>query len=116
MKLGRDTVSMTNYLMSGTKGQPVPEVGMGVTILMWTDRYAGTITRVSPSGKTFWYREDKATCTGNGMNESQTWTHEPDPNAPEHAARLSKRGEWHRSPGSTRLALGYRNTYRDPSF
>lgn len=38
MKLGTQTGSTTNYLMSGVKGQPAPEIGMGVTLLHWTDR------------------------------------------------------------------------------
>ena len=47
MKLGRDTGSVTNHLYSrATIGQPEPVVGMGATILCWTDRHAATIQQV----------------------------------------------------------------------
>lgn len=47
MKLGTQTGSVMNHLYSRmTKGQPKPEVGMGATILSWTDRHAATITNV----------------------------------------------------------------------
>lgn len=120
MRLGTDTESMTNYLMSGTKGQPTPTVGMGITELMWSDRAAGTITRVSPSGKTLWYQLDKATrIDGNGMSEVQDYAYEPNPDAPVKTARLTKRG-WKTvcsgAASGTRIAIGYRATYYDFSF
>ena len=115
MKLGRDTNSMSNYLMSGTNGQPKPEVGMGVTLLRWTDRRAGTITRVSESGKSFWFKQDIATRTdANGMSESQDYRYEADPSAREQMARQKKSGAW-QSEG-TQLALGYRDEYYDYTF
>jgi primosomal protein N' len=49
MKLGAQTASLTNHLQSrATIGQPEPTVGMGATLLGWTDRYAGTIVEVLP--------------------------------------------------------------------
>jgi hypothetical protein len=115
MKLGRDTGSVTNWLMSGTKGEPTPEVGMGVTVLMWTDRKAGTITRVSPSGKTFWFKDDIAIRTdSNGMSESQTYEFKPDPDARERKAVKTVKG-WKEVRGS-RLMLGHRSAYHDYSF
>lgn len=117
MKLGRDTGSVSNWLMSGTKGQPAPEVGMGITLLMWTDRKAGTITRVSSSGKTFWFRADKAIRTdNNGMSEDQHYRYEPDPEAGESVARLGhKSGAW-KSKGGAQVRLGDRDAYHDYSF
>ena len=114
MKIGTDTNSFVNAILSGTKGQPAPVVGMGVTLLHWTDRSAGTITRVAPSGKTFWFREDRAIRTdSNGMSEMQSYRHEPDPNSRERRARL-RSGAW-KSEG-TRIRVGDRNTYHDFSF
>lgn len=116
MKLGKETGSVTNWMMSGTKGQPTPEVGMGITILHWTDRSAGTITRVSPSGKRFWYRPDTAIrVDSNGMSESQEYRYEPNPDATEREVRLNSKGEWKEVKGS-RVALGYRCAYYDFSF
>lgn len=116
MKLGTHTASMSNWLMSGTKGQPTPVVGMGVTLLHWTDRSAGTITRVSASGKTLWFKEDTAERVDtNGMSESQDYKFTPNPDARERRASLRKNGEWREVNGS-RLALGYRSAYYDYSF
>jgi hypothetical protein len=97
-------------MTNGTK----PTVGMGVTVVMWTDRYPGTIVRVSPSGKTFQYQEDKATRTdSNGMSESQTYRFEPNPAATVRTARLTKSG-W--KDKGTRIAVGVRSRYYDFSF
>ena len=43
---------MINDILSrATEGQPVPEVGMGATILMVSDRHAATIVEVFGIGK-----------------------------------------------------------------
>ena|SRR5688572_14611740 len=104
--------SLDNALAGSS--QAVPAVGMGVTILSWTDRDAGTITWVSASGKSFRFREDKATRSdSNGMSESQSYAYEPDPNAPERTARKTKKG-W-RDKGQ-KVVIGYRDAYHDYSF
>lgn len=58
MKLGTDTGSLTNYLLSGTNGQPKPVVGMGATILSWTDRHPATIVEVSKDYKVIAIQRD----------------------------------------------------------
>lgn len=124
MRLGTETNSLVNHLMSGTKGQPLPEAGMGITLLHWTDRRAGTITRVEnfKSGprkgqpRSLWFREDHAIRTdNNGMSESQEYRYEPNPEAIEWEARETKRG-WVACKTGTRIALGYRRAYHDYSF
>jgi len=116
MRLGKDTASLTNYGLSGTNGQPTPEPGMGVTLLHWTDRHAGTITRVSPSGKTLWFRNDREIRTDdNGMSECQQYRFEVDPDAPERKATLKTDGAWYVVQGP-RLRLGERDAYYDFSF
>lgn len=119
MKLGTQTGSLVNHLMSGHVGGPVPVVGMGATILCWTDRHAATVVKVSPSGKTVWVQEDTATRTdSNGMSEVQTYEYTANPAAPLKAFRLGKHG-W-REAGSggkgNALALGVRRSYHDFSF
>ena len=115
MKLGRDTASLTNYVLSGTNGQPEPTVGMGVTVLRWTDRDAGTLVRVSPSGKTFWFTLDRAErVDDNGMSESQTYRYTPRPDGVELTARLSKSGAYRCNGAHVRL--GDRDAYHDYSF
>jgi len=114
MRIGTDTGSVINAVPSGTNGQPTPEVGMGITLLHWTDRSAGTITRVSVSGKTFWFKDDVvARIDANGMSESQEYAYAPG-DGPEKRAGLTKRG-W-KQVGGPRIALGYRRAYHDYSF
>ena len=45
MNLGTETGSVMNHLMSRmVRGEPAPRVGMGATLLSWTDRHAATVT------------------------------------------------------------------------
>lgn len=112
MKLGTQTASMTNYLMSGTNGQPTPEVGMGATILMWTDRHAATIVKVTRTQ--IHVKQDHAKRTDTrGMSESQEYEYTPNPNAPTIVFRKTKRG--YRSQAGS-LRIGDRNEYHDYSF
>jgi len=131
MKLGTQTASLTNHIYSRmTKGQPEPAVGMGATILCWTDRHAATITKVWRSSKKgplyLIVKEDKATRTDtNGMSESQQYSYEPDPRGQEHYYRQRKDGSWQsmRFNGAryvvaegNGLRIGERDHYHDFSF
>lgn len=99
-----------------------PEVGMGATILAYTDRYAGTVVRVYPNGA-FVVQEDHAKRTdSNGMSESQTYEYSPNPNGAEHLFKRVSRG---RAKGQYRengrmqgngVMLGVRRKYNDFSF
>jgi hypothetical protein len=106
--------SLINTLMAESKAT-APVVGLGVTELCWTDRHAGTITRVAESGKRFWFTMDTAKRTDTrGMSESQEYTYTSNPDAPEREARLTKKG-WRIVRGSP-IALGFRREYHDFSF
>lgn len=110
--------SLTNYLLSGTKGQPQPVVRMGATILMYTDRHAVTIVEVK--GKRIAVQQDRAIRTDdNGMSECQSYRFEADPQAPVTWYSLRKTGAWVRCGDSfngQRLRIGERNEYHDYSF
>lgn len=113
MKLGTETASLSNYLMSGTKGQPTPQVGMGATILMWTDRKPATIVKVTRTQ--IHVREDRAIrADKNGMSECQSYTFEEQPNAPVRVFRLRKTGAYKGDRGQ--LRIGERDSYHDYSF
>lgn len=106
--------SVINQVMSGPTTVK-PEVGMGATICMWSDRHAATITYVSPSGKMLRARQDHAKrIDKNGMSEMQQWEYSPNPNQPEVTYRLTKKGIW--KSGCNRLAIGVRNEYYDFTF
>lgn len=113
MKLGTETGSLVNHLMSGTKGEPTPTVGMGCTILGWSDRHAGTIVKVTPTQ--VHVQQDVATRTDkNGASEIQEYTYAPDTTAPVQVFRKTKRG-W-RSTAGDGLRVGDRREYHDYSF
>lgn len=119
MPLG-STGSLTNYLMSGTKGQPVPVVGMGATMLGWTDRHAATIVAVGPNGRWVEIRRDDAKrVDSNGMSEAQDYEFTPNPKAPVLRYSLRKDGGYVRVGekfSGVRLRIGERDCYHDFSF
>lgn len=127
MKLGTETASMTNYLMSGTKGQPTPFVGMGATKLGWTDRYPATIVEVLNDGKLIAVQEDKSVRVDkNGMSEDQDYEFTPNPAASLEYYKLNKSGAYRAVTknekgnlvfcGGGQLRIGERDRYHDYSF
>ena len=60
MKLGTETGSFVNHVLA-TQNKPQAVVGMGCTVLSWTDRHAATVIKVTP--KTITVQRDKATRT-----------------------------------------------------
>jgi hypothetical protein len=113
------TGSLVNAIMANSAIQP--EVGMGATILSWTDRHAATIVEVSKSGKSIVVQEDHAKRTDDrGMSEWQTYEHTPNTDAPRVTYTLRKNGSWVKQgdtlKGGRRVAIGVRNHYYDFSF
>jgi hypothetical protein len=99
-----------------------PEVGMGATEVIWTDRHASTVIFVSSNGKTVRVQQDKATrVDGRGMSDSQTYEFERDPYGRITVYTLRKNGVWKRqgSPMNERggyAYFGHRSEYYDFSF
>jgi hypothetical protein len=120
MRLGSDTGSVNNWLLSGTNGAPVPEVGMGATILMWSDRYPATIVAVGPDAKWVDIQEDSAVrIDSNGMSDCQAYRFEACPGAPVRRFTLRKDGGYilaGESMRGLRLRIGDRSAYHDFSF
>lgn len=120
-RLGTDTRSFVNYMYGNNKSIE-PKPGIGCTVLMWTDRHAATIHKVSEDGKTLWYSEDEAKrIDNNGMSESQSYEYS-NTNQNEtqfwQVATLRKDGRWHLGTtmkGSC-LLIGHRQHYYDYSF
>jgi len=103
--------NLMNRLMERGKN-PEPEIGMGCTELMYSDRHAYTIIKMTRC--TITVQRDKATRTDhNGMSDSQSYSYEPDPNGMTKVVRKTKRG-W--SCHGTRFRLGDRDEYYDYSF
>lgn len=134
MKLGSQTGSVMNHLQSlEVIGQSKPFVGMGATILGWTDRHAGTITKVTEltASKKYQYlievvRDKSTLISGSAASESQVYSFEPGNGTPT-TYRLPKDGLWEEirlNPDTGRykqtkckgLRIGERDTYSDPTY
>lgn len=98
---------------------PAPQVGMGATVLLWTDRHAATIVSVEKNGKRIGIVEDEATrIDKNGMSESQEYSYAPGKGGVQYFT-LRKNGAYVREGDSikgTRIAIGARRHYHDFSF
>ena len=116
MKLGTETGSLINHLASRASA-PLPAVGMGATILAWSDRYAATIIYVSASRKLVRVQHDRSRRTDNNgaFTEAQSYEYSRDPNGSVETYRLGKRG-WRAQGGGCGLLIGHREEYRDPHF
>ncbi len=104
------------YAMSKS---PIPEVGMGASILHFSDREACTIIEVHD--KMVVVQRDKVfRVDQNGMSESQEYNYERDPGGEQSVFTLRKNGHWvQRGAGmksGTRLLVGVRREYYDYSF
>lgn len=96
---------------------PVPEVGMGATVVYYSDRQAFTITRVSPSAKTFWMSRDKVVrLDQNGMSDSQKYAYVTDPDGGNYAVTLRKDGKYRVMGGMAKVKVDVRSEYYDYSF
>jgi hypothetical protein len=110
--------SLNNLLLAGSASQ-APAVGMGATILGWTDRYAATIVEVSKTKHRVGVKRDKVKrLDSNGQSESQRWLCVPDPNNPVEYFSRRKDGSYAAvgSRSACRLRIGERNHYYDFSF
>ena len=109
-----------------TAPQPHPKIGIGVTLIGWTDRYAGTIIDIS--GGVITVQEDIATRTdANGPSEDQTYKYAPDPNGMQHFYQLKDskwepvewndlRGVWVSKQSGYPIQIGQRDQFYDYSY
>ena len=112
MKLGTETGSLMNHFFTSGQ-QTAPEVGMGATVCMWSDRCAATIVKVTATQ--IHVQFDDATRTdNNGMSEDQSYDYARNETAPVEIFRKTKRGL--KSTGGNGLLIGVRRAYHDFSF
>ena len=130
LRLGTQTGSLINNIMSRSViGEPTPEIGMGATMLSWTDRNPATIVSVFNKGKTMYIgvNEDDAVRTdNNGISESQTYEFKFNPHVAIRYYRKTAQGTWegcYINPETGRFVkgcgsviIGQRGKYWDPSF
>lgn len=140
LKLGTQTGSMTNHLMSHSINSD-PVVGMSATLLFWSDRSAATVQEVTrKNGKMLVTvtRDKTRLISGSTMSEDQEYEHISDPSG--QVYYFMKYGEeWCRvyhkqisydkeldvpifskrfskDSNSTRIMFGHKESYRDPYF
>ena len=132
MRLGSQTGSLTNHLYSrAVIGQPEVTVGMGATILCWTDRHAATVVAVEQVGKQqiITVQRDIAKRTDkNGFSEDQDYLFVVNPEgAKSHFRKLNDgrwqevyknatTGRWNKYDGGSGLKIGFRESYHDYTF
>ena len=128
MRLGTQTGSLINHVMTHNAIPAVPEVGAPATICMWTDREPATVFRTFASGKAVIVetRDDKANRVDtNGISESQKYEYKTDcmgfkrywkvtPKGIQHVF-LTPAGRWAKA-SSVGIQFGRREKFHDYSF
>ncbi len=117
--------SLNSRLMEAAKS-PIPEVGMGATITMYTDRHACTIVAVNEDKTEIQTTEDKAIRTdlnpdGSApMTDCQSYRYESRPDGARDTWTLRKDGGWVKKGeplrNGQRICLGFRDHHHDYSF
>lgn len=100
-----------------TTYEVMPEVGMGVTVSVGSDRYPGTVIQVTQNGRRVVFQYDLyKRIDSNGMSESQTYEFSSDPNGRTEIATLRKDGRYRITGSKTPVHIGSRSAYYDFSF
>lgn len=133
LKLGTETGSVINNIMSRQiLNKPKAEVGMGATLLYWTDREAATIVEVIGDGLTkgtiIGVRTDAwKVISGSMQDGSAEFEYMPRDEGNVSYFRITKTGTWEsirRNPetgrwnkiGNGGIRIGSREKYHDPCF
>lgn len=128
MRLGTETGSLVNHILSTSGGQKV-ENGMPATVTYWSDRDGATVTAINTSRKIVTVQIDKAIrVDDNGTSEMQTYRYERDPEGKEFFFKQDRKGvfrqvkrnvttnRWNFVTGGLGVFFGKRMAYYDYSF
>lgn len=111
MKLGTEVGNVQSWMLAGASKKQA-QVGDGATVILWTDRYAGTVIKVTKCQ--IHVQRDHAERVGPVvMSDSQDYTYTPDPEGAVYIFRKTKRGY---KCGSFGLCVGHRDEYYDYCF
>jgi hypothetical protein len=125
MRLGTETGSLINHVLTHNVESPAPFIGMAATLCSWTDRSPGTV--IAWDGKLLRVQTDKAIRTdSNGFSECQEYTYEADHNGSQYIFKRDRNGKWRQCgwsktgrvvfTGGHGIVLGRREKYHDYSF
>jgi hypothetical protein len=123
---------INSLLAQATVGQPTPTIGMGATILLWSDRHAATIVKAETIGKTriVTTRDDTVRVTAGSTHDgSAVYSYTQNPIGRRRSFRaVGPDGAWQEVTfneetqrwsrvrgGGAGLRIGAREEYRDPS-
>jgi hypothetical protein len=120
MKLGTQTGSLVNHILSNTIDSN-PQVGMGATEFLWTDRRPWRVVEVVKENKEVKIAYINAVrIDKNGMSEEQEYDYS---NHSDHTITLVRRGnswrtwnELHQQWCKMNIKFGYAEQYYDFSF
>lgn len=106
--------SLQNQLL-GNAVSKKPEVGMGATEIMYSDRHAYTIAEVLRADCILVQQDIAVRTDGLGITENQKWEFEPDPEALSVTLTRRKDGTWQikGSRDCSVFVLGVRLEYYD---
>ena len=100
--------------------QVTPEVGMGATYYVGSDRYPFTIVEVVNEKTLVIQADEFKRIDKNGFSESQEYTYSPNPEARKIVITKRKTGRWvekgQSSDCGSGYGIGHRRAYQDPSF
>lgn len=113
--------SLTNRFMERAIS-PIPEVGMGVTECMWSDRHAYEVIEVKDARHITIRQLDARRVDKNGMSECQEYEYTSNPDNRTLRLFKTKRGRWVVRIGrngvdnSSGWYIGQAEEYYDPCF
>lgn len=126
MRLGTQTGSLINHVLTHNVANPMPKVGDGATIYHWSDRHAATVIAVEKNIVTVQADTAKRIDT-NGMSEMQEYEFSPNPEGYKQSFKMGPRGNFYevrKNPETGRwvkidgngVSFGHRRHYHDYSF
>ena len=113
--------SLNNRLLEHSKGNK-PEVGMGVTQTLWSDRHAFEVIEVKDDRHITVRQLTAKRVDKNGMSECQDYEFTSDERNPKYRLYKTKKGRWVIRVGTRGVDssygwyIGRASEYYDPSF
>lgn len=109
--------SLHNLLADQSRDATEVAVGVGGTVVGWTDRHAVTVVDVSKSGHRVTVQYDTAVRTDtNGMSDAQEYRYERNTDGRVETFTRRRDGSYRVKGGTARLLVGVRSHYHDYSF